>query len=163
VSGSAVTVIREGTRPMLIEVQALVDESHINNPRRVAVGMDANRLSMLLAVLHRHGGIAMFGHDVFLNVVGGLRVNETAADLAVVLAVLSSFRDRPLAEDLIVFGEVGLAGEIRPVYNGEDRLREAAKHGFKRAIVPRANAPRKPTEGLEVIPVQRLAEAVASL
>ena len=163
VSGSAVTVIREGTRPMLIEVQALVDESHINNPRRVAVGMDANRLSMLLAVLHRHGGIAMFGHDVFLNVVGGLRVNETAADLAVMLAVLSSFRDRPLAEDLIVFGEVGLAGEIRPVYNGEDRLREAAKHGFKRAIVPRANAPRKAVEGLEIVPVQRLAEAIASL
>ncbi|MDE2197311.1 MAG: DNA repair protein RadA, partial [Gammaproteobacteria bacterium] len=148
VSGSAVTVIREGTRPMLLEVQALVDESHLNNPRRVAVGMDTNRLSMLLAVLHRHGGIAMFGHDVFLNVVGGLKVNETAADLAVALAALSSFRDKPLPQDLIVFGEVGLAGEIRPVYNGEERLREAAKHGFRRAIVPRANAPKKGPEGL---------------
>ena len=148
---------------MLIEVQALVDESHIDNPRRVALGLDTNRLSMLLAVMHRHGGIAMFGHDVFLNVVGGLRVSETAADLAVMLAVLSSFRDKPLPQDLIVFGEVGLAGEIRPVYNGEDRLREAAKHGFKRAIVPRANVPKKNPEGIEVIGVQRLAEAIASL
>ncbi len=164
VSGSAVTVMREGTRPMLIEVQALVDESHLQNPRRVAVGMDVNRLSMLLAVLHRHGGVAMFGHDVFLNVVGGLRVNETAADLAVLLAALSSFRDKPLPQDLILFGEVGLAGEIRPVYNGEERLREAGKHGFKRAIVPRANAPRKGSiEGLEVIGVTRLAEAIASI
>ncbi|HLW74365.1 MAG TPA: DNA repair protein RadA [Gammaproteobacteria bacterium] len=163
VSGSAVTVIREGTRPMLIEVQALVDESHLNNPRRVAVGMDVNRLSMLLAVLHRHGGVAMFGYDVFLNVVGGLRVNETAADLAALLAALSSFRDKPLPPELIVFGEVGLAGEIRPVYNGEERLREAAKHGFKRAIVPRDNAPRKAIEGLDVVPVQRLAEAIASI
>jgi DNA repair protein RadA/Sms len=164
VAGSAVTVIREGTRPMLIEVQALVDESPLNNPRRVAVGMDVNRLSMLLAVMHRHGGIAMFGHDVFLNVVGGLRVNETAADLAVLLAALSSFRDKPLPGELILFGEVGLAGEIRPVYNGEERLREAAKHGFKRAIVPRQNAPKKGSiEGLEVIGVSRLAEAIASL
>jgi len=164
VSGSAVTVIREGTRPMLIEVQALVDESPLNNPRRVAVGMDVNRLSMLLAVMHRHGGVALFGHDVFLNVVGGLRVSETAADLAVLLAALSSFRDRPLPGELILFGEVGLAGEIRPVYNGEDRLREAAKHGFRRAIVPRANAPKKGSiEGLEVIGVTRLAEAIASI
>ena len=163
VAGSAVTVMREGSRPMLIEVQALVDESHINNPRRVAVGMDTNRLSMLLAVLHRHGGVAMFGHDVFLNVVGGLRVSETAADLAVLLAVLSSFRDKPLAQDLIVFGEVGLAGEIRPVYNGEERLREAAKHGFRRAILPRANAPKRAPEGIEVVPVLRLAEAIAAL
>jgi DNA repair protein RadA/Sms len=164
VAGSAVTVIREGTRPMLIEVQALVDESPLNNPRRVAVGMDVNRLSMLLAVMHRHGGIALFGHDVFLNVVGGLRVNETAADLAVLLAALSSFRDKPLPGELILFGEVGLAGEIRPIYNGEERLREAAKHGFKRAIVPRQNAPKKgAVEGLEVVPVTRLAEAIASL
>jgi DNA repair protein RadA/Sms len=164
VSGSAVTVIREGTRPMLIEVQALVDESPLNNPRRVAVGMDVNRLSMLLAVMHRHGGIALFGHDVFLNVVGGLRVNETAADLAVLLAALSSFRDKPLPGELILFGEVGLAGEIRPVYNGEERLREASKHGFKRAIVPRQNAPKKGSiDGLEVIGVTRLAEAIASL
>jgi len=164
VAGSAVTVIREGTRPMLIEVQALVDESPLNNPRRVAVGMDVNRLSMLLAVMHRHGGVALFGHDVFLNVVGGLRVNETAADMAVLLAALSSFRDKPLPGELILFGEVGLAGEIRPVYNGEERLREAAKHGFKRAIVPRANAPKKGSiEGLEVIGVTRLAEAIATI
>ncbi|HSC47462.1 MAG TPA: DNA repair protein RadA [Gammaproteobacteria bacterium] len=162
VAGSAVTVIREGTRPMLIEVQALVDESH-GNPRRVAVGMDPNRLSMLLAVLHRHGGVAMADQDVFLNVVGGLRVSETAADLAVLLACLSSFRNRPLPPELVVFGEVGLAGEIRPVYNGEERLREAAKHGFKRAIVSRDNAPRKNLEGLEVVPVLRLSEAIAAL
>src|SRR5882724_10674530 len=161
VAGSAVTVIREGTRPMLIEVQALVDESPLNNPRRVAVGMDVNRLSMLLAVMHRHGGVALFGHDVFLNVVGGLRVNETAADLAVLLAALSSFRDKPLPSELILFGEVGLAGEIRPVYNGEERLREAAKHGFKRALVPRANRPQRPVDGLEVIAVARLDEALA--
>jgi len=164
VAGSAITVTREGTRPMLLEVQALVDESHLNNPRRVAVGMDVNRLSMLLAVLHRHGGVAMFGHDVFLNVVGGLKLNETGADLAVLLAALSSFRDKPLPGELILFGEVGLAGEIRPVYNGEERLREAAKHGFKRAIVPKANAPKKGSiEGLEVIGVMRLAEAIASI
>ena len=163
VAGSAVTVIREGTRPMLIEVQALVDDSHIGNPRRVAVGMDPNRLSMLLAVLHRHGGVAMVGQDVFLNVVGGLRVNETAADLAVLLACLSSFRDRPLPPELVVFGEVGLAGEIRPVYNGEERLREAAKHGFKRAILPRDNAPRKSLEGLTIVPVQRLSEVLSVL
>ena len=164
VAGSAITVTREGTRPMLLEVQALVDESHLNNPRRVAVGMDVNRLSMLLAVLHRHGGVAMFGHDVFLNVVGGLRLNDTGADLAVLLAALSSFRDKPLPGELILFGEVGLAGEIRPVYNGEERLREAAKHGFRRAIVPKANAPKKGSiEGLEVIGVTRLAEAIASI
>ena len=164
VSGSAVTVIREGSRPMLIEVQALVDDSQLANPRRVAVGLDANRLSMLLAVMHRHSGIAMAGQDVFVNVVGGLRVSETCADLPVLLAALSSFKDRPLPNDLIMFGEVGLAGEIRPVYNGEERLREAAKHGFKRAIVPKGNAPRKGgVEGIEVIQVSRLSEAVNSI
>lgn len=164
VSGSAVTVIREGSRPMLIEVQALVDDSQLANPRRVAVGLDANRLSMLLAVMHRHSGIAMAGQDVFVNVVGGLRVSETSADLPVLLAALSSFKDRPLPNDLIMFGEVGLAGEIRPVYNGEERLREAAKHGFRRAIVPKGNAPRKGSvEGIEVIQVSRLSEAVHSI
>ncbi|MGH8369816.1 MAG: DNA repair protein RadA [Gammaproteobacteria bacterium] len=164
VSGSAITVIREGSRPMLIEVQALVDDSQLSNPRRVAVGLDANRLSMLLAVMHRHSGIAMAGQDVFVNVVGGLRVNETAADLPVLMATLSSFKDRPLPNDLILFGEVGLAGEIRPVYNGEERLREAAKHGFKRAVVPKGNAPRKGgIEGIEVIQVGRLSEAVAAI
>jgi DNA repair protein RadA/Sms len=164
VSGSAITVIREGSRPMLIEVQALVDDSQLSNPRRVAVGLDANRISMLLAVMHRHSGIAMAGQDVFVNVVGGLRVNETAADLPVLMAALSSFKDRPLPNDLILFGEVGLAGEIRPVYNGEERLREAAKHGFKRAIVPKGNAPRKGgVEGIEVIQVNRLSEALNAI
>lgn len=164
VSGSAITVIREGSRPMLIEVQALVDDSQLSNPRRVAVGLDANRISMLLAVMHRHSGIAMAGQDVFVNVVGGLRVNETAADLPVLMAALSSFKDRPLPNDLILFGEVGLAGEIRPVYNGEERLREAAKHGFKRAIVPKGNAPRKGgVEGIEVIQVSRLSEALNAI
>ena len=161
VSGSAVTVIREGSRPMLVEVQVLVDESRLANPRRVAVGLDPNRLSMLLAVLHRHGGIGMFDRDVFVNVVGGLRVNETAADLPILLAALSSHRDKPLPSDLILFGEVGLAGEIRPVYNGEERLREAVKHGFKRAIVPQGNAPRKGgVDGIQVIQVSRLQEAL---
>ncbi|HEX7047066.1 MAG TPA: DNA repair protein RadA [Gammaproteobacteria bacterium] len=161
VSGSAVTVTREGSRPLLLEVQALVDGSHLANPRRVAVGMEQNRLSMLLAVLHRHGGIAMYDQDVFVNVVGGLRVAETAADLPVLLAALSSFRDKPLLEGLVMFGEVGLAGEVRPVYNGEERLREAAKHGFKRAIVPKGNAPRSlKIAGMEIVPVQRLIDAV---
>ncbi len=164
VSGSAVTVIREGSRPMLIEVQALVDESHLANPRRVAVGLDPNRLSMLLAVLHRHGGVAMFDRDVFVNVVGGLRVNETAADLPILLAALSSFRDRPLPNDLVLFGEVGLAGEIRPVYNGEERLREAAKHGFKRAIVPKGNTSRKGgVDGIQITQVNRLQEALDAI
>ncbi len=164
VSGSAVTVIREGSRPMLIEVQALVDESHLANPRRVSVGLDPNRLSMLLAVLHRHGSVAMFDRDVFVNVVGGLRVNETAADLPVLLAVLSSFRDQPLPNDLVLFGEVGLAGEIRPVYNGEERLREAGKHGFKRAIVPRGNAPQKQAiDGIQVTQVSRLQEVLNAI
>lgn len=164
VSGSAITVMREGSRPLLIEVQALVDESHLANPRRVAVGLDQNRLSMLLAVLHRHGGVAMFDRDVFVNVVGGLRVNETAADLPILLATLSSFRDRPLPNDLVLFGEVGLAGEIRPVYNGEERLREAAKHGFKRALVPQGNAPRKGgIDGIQVTQISRLSEALSVL
>ncbi|HEX7030415.1 MAG TPA: DNA repair protein RadA [Gammaproteobacteria bacterium] len=163
VSGSAVTVTREGSRPLLLEVQALVDGSHLANPRRVAVGMEQNRLSMLLAVLHRHGGIAMYDQDVFVNVVGGLRVAETAADLPVLLAALSSFRDKPLEQGLVLFGEVGLAGEVRPVYNGEERLREAAKHGFRRAIVPKGNAPRSlKIEGMEIVPVQRLIDAVAA-
>ena len=158
--GSAILVTREGTRPLLVEVQALVDQSPLGNPRRVALGLEQNRLSMLLAVLHRHGGIGMYDQDVFLNVVGGVRVTEPAADLAVLLAVLSSFRDQPLHGDLVTLGEVGLAGEIRPVPSGQERLREAAKHGFRRAIVPAANAPRKPVEGLEVIPVRRLSEAI---
>ncbi|MBI2780128.1 MAG: DNA repair protein RadA [Gammaproteobacteria bacterium] len=163
VPGSVIMVTREGTRPLLVEVQALVAESHSPNPRRVTVGLDQNRLAMLLAVLHRHGGIAMYDQDVFVNVVGGVRVTETAADLPLLLAALSSLRNRPLPSDLVVFGEVGLAGEIRPVQSGPDRLREAAKHGFKRAIVPKANVPKQAIKDFEVIGVQRLAEAIDSL
>jgi DNA repair protein RadA/Sms len=161
VAGSIVTVAREGTRPLLIEVQALVDESRLQLPRRVAVGLDANRLALLLAVLHRHGGVALTAHDVFVNVVGGVRLGETAADLPALLAAVSSLEDRPLAQELVAFGELGLAGEIRPVPYGEERLREAAKHGFRRAIVPRANAPRQAIDGLEVVAVARLDEAFA--
>lgn len=160
VSGSVILVTREGTRPLLVEAQALVDESHLGNPRRVSLGLEQNRLSMLLAVLHRHAGIAMFDQDVYVNVVGGVRISETAADLPVLLAALSSFRDRPLAADLVVFGEIGLAGEVRPVNNGEDRLREAAKHGFKQAIVPASNTPRDPIPGLTVHGIHRLPEAL---
>ncbi|ADV26834.1 DNA repair protein RadA [Pseudoxanthomonas suwonensis 11-1] len=160
--GSCVMVTREGTRPLLVEVQALVDSSPLSNPRRVAVGLEQNRLAMLLAVLHRHGGVAVGDQDVFVNVVGGIRVQETAADLPVLLAVLSSLRDQPLPDKTIAFGEVGLSGEIRPVPNGEERLREAATHGFRRAIVPKANAPRSGTKykDLEVIAVERLADAL---
>ncbi|MFT6387922.1 MAG: DNA repair protein RadA/Sms [Cellvibrionaceae bacterium] len=162
-SGSVVTVIWEGTRPLLVEIQALVDDSHLGNPRRVAVGLDQNRLSMLLAVLHRHGGLMVGDQDVFVNVVGGVKVVETSVDLALLLAIVSSFRDRPLPQTLIVFGEVGLSGEIRPVPSGQERLREAAKHGFKKAIVPAANVPRQGIEGLEVIAVKKLVDALAAL
>ncbi|MGE0483411.1 MAG: DNA repair protein RadA [Gammaproteobacteria bacterium] len=160
VPGSVVMVTREGTRPMLVEVQALVDESQLGNPRRVTVGLDQNRLSMLLAVLNRHGGVSTAGCDVFANIVGGVRVTETGADLAIVLAVLSSLRDRPLPNDLVAFGEIGLAGEIRPVPGGPERLREAAKHGFRRAIVPRGNVPKPLPDGIEVTVVSRLGEAL---
>lgn len=163
VPGSVVMVTREGTRPLLVEVQALVDESRQASPRRVAVGLEQNRLAMLLAVMHRHGGLALFDQDVFINVVGGIRVNETAADLAVLSAALSSYRDHPLASDLVIFGEVGLAGEIRPVPNGDERLREAAKHGYAQAIVPKANAPRRAIDGMQVHAVHRLAEAIELL
>ena len=162
VAGSVVMVTREGSRPLLVEIQALVDECHGGYPRRLTVGLEQNRLAMLLAVLHRHGGIAMYDQDVYVNAVGGVRIAETASDLAVIMAALSSLRDRPLPMDLIVFGEVGLAGEIRPVPNGEERLREAVKHGFKRAIVPKANAPRRGSrvEGIEVTGVSRLGEVL---
>ncbi len=163
VSGSVVMVTREGTRPMLIEVQALVDTSH-GNPRRVSLGLDQNRLSMLLAVMHRHAGIAMFDQDVFVNVVGGLRVTETASDLAVLMACLSSFKDKPLPADLALFGEVGLAGEIRPVPYGDERLIEAAKHGYKRVIVPKSNKPRselaKQLGTMEVIAIDRISQVL---
>jgi DNA repair protein RadA/Sms len=160
VSGSLIVVTREGTRPLMIEVQALVDESPLANPRRVALGLEQNRLSMLLAVLHRHGGVAMFDRDVFVNVVGGVRITETAADLGVLLAVLSSYRDRPLDLELAVFGEVGLSGEIRPVPNGPDRLREAAKHGIRRIIAPKGNVPKGGVQGLEILEVRHLREAI---
>ncbi len=159
--GSAVMVTREGTRPLLVEVQALVDQSPLSNPRRVTLGLEQNRLAMLLAVLHRHGGLAVYDQDVFVNIVGGIRVQETAADLPVLLAVMSSFRDRPLPDKLVAFGEVGLSGEIRPVPNGEERLKEAATHGFLKAIVPKANAPKSLKIGdMQIVPVQRLNEAV---
>jgi len=163
VAGSLVTVTREGTRPLLIEVQALVDESRAQQPRRVAVGFESNRLALLLAVVHRHAGVALQAHDVFVNVVGGVHLSETAADLPAVLAAVSSLDDRPLAQDLVAFGELGLAGEVRPVPFGEERLREAAKHGFRSAIVPRANVPRRPIEGLEVTGVERLGEALEAI
>ena len=162
-SGSVVMVVWEGTRPLLVEIQALVDDSHMGNPRRVAVGLDQNRLSMLLAVLHRHGGIMVGDQDVFVNVVGGVKVMETSADLALLLAIVSSFRDSPLPRELMVFGEVGLAGEIRPVPSGQERLREAAKHGFKKAIVPHANAPQGGIAGMEIVPVKTLGQALEAL
>lgn len=161
IPGSVVLIAREGSRPMLIEVQALVDQGQGMNPRRVAVGFEQNRLAMLLAILHRHGGVATQGQDVFVNVVGGVRIAETAADLAVMLAAASSLRDQPLAAGLVCFGEVGLAGEIRPVPYGEERLREAAKHGFQRAIVPEANVPRRPIDGIQVMGVERLGDALS--
>lgn len=155
------TVVWEGTRPLLVELQALVDQSHLGNPRRVAVGLEQNRMAMLLAVLHRHGGIQLGDQDVFANVVGGVKVVETGADLALLLAMVSSFRNRPLAKDLVVVGEVGLSGEIRPVQQGQERLQEAAKHGFRRAIIGKGNAPRAPVAGMEVLPVATLSEALA--
>ena len=161
--GSLVVVLWEGTRPLLVEIQALVDSSQYGNPRRIAVGLEHNRLAMLLAVLHRHGGIFMADQDVFVNVVGGVKVTETSADLALLLAVVSSFKDKPLPRELVVFGEVGLAGEIRPVPSGQERLQEAAKHGFTKAIIPRSNAPKKTIQGMEVIAVNRLSEALDAL
>jgi len=160
VPGSVVMVTWEGTRPMLVEVQALVDQSQLGNPRRVTLGLEQNRLSMLLAVLHRHGGLTLGDQDVFVNVVGGVRVSETAADLAVLLAVMSSFRNRPLPADLIAFGEVGLSGELRPVPNGQQRISEAAKHGFHKAIIPAANKPKAAIKGLEVTAVNRLSQVL---
>ena len=160
VAGSAVLATWEGTRPLLVEVQALVDESHLSQSRRVCVGLDSNRLAMLLAMLHRHAGIVTFDQDVFINVVSGLRITETAADLAVLMAVVSSMRDKPLGRDLLIFGEVGLAGEVRPVQRGQDRIREAVKLGFTRALVPYANRPKETIEGIEIKPVHRLDEAL---
>jgi DNA repair protein RadA/Sms len=161
VPGSCVMVTQEGTRPLLVEIQALVDASHLPNARRLSVGLEQNRLAMLLAVLHRHAGVAAFDQDVFINAVGGVKIAEPAADLAVLLAIQSSMRSKPLPRGLVVFGEVGLAGEIRPAPRGQERLREAAKLGFSLALIPKANAPKAPIEGLTIIPVERIDEALA--
>lgn len=161
-SGNLVMVTWEGSRPLLVEVQALVAETHLGNPRRVTVGLDHNRLSMLLAVLQRHGGIHTYDQDVFVNIVGGLRILETGVDLAVILSVLSSLKNKPLSKELIAFGEIGLAGEIRPVPSGQERINEARKHGFKKAIVPKANMPKKEIAGIEIVGVNTLAEALAA-
>jgi len=160
VPGSCVLVTQEGTRPLLVEVQALVDAANVPNPRRLAVGLEQNRLAMLLAVLHRHAGIACFDQDVFLNAVGGVKITEPAADLAVLLAIHSSMRNKPLPKGLIVFGEVGLAGEIRPSPRGQERLKEAAKLGFSIALIPKANAPKQAIDGLQVIAVERIEQAI---
>ncbi len=162
VPGSCVLVTQEGSRPLLVEIQALVDDAHGFTPKRLTVGLEQNRLAMLLAVLNRHAGIACFDQDVFLNAVGGVKINEPAADLAVILAMLSSFRNRPLPEKMVAFGEIGLSGEVRPVARGQERLKEAEKLGFKRAIVPKANLPRNAKEfpGLQIFGVGSLQEAV---
>ncbi len=162
VPGACVLVTQEGSRPLLVEIQALVDTAHIPNPRRLAVGLEQHRLAMLLAVLHRHAGIACFDQDVFLNAVGGVKISEPAADLAVLLAIQSSIRNRALPKELIVFGEVGLAGEIRPCPRGQERLKEAAKLGFTIAIIPKANLPKSKIPGLRVIPVERIDQAISA-
>ncbi|WP_374681606.1 DNA repair protein RadA [Accumulibacter sp.] len=162
VAGSCVMVTQEGTRPLLVEIQALVDTAH-GNPRRLTVGLEAQRLAMLLAVLHRHAGIVCFDQDVFVNAVGGVKITEPAADLAVLLSIASSLKNKPLPAKLIVFGEVGLAGEIRPAPRGQERLKEAAKLGFTRALIPEANRPKQPIPGIEVIAVKRVEEAVARI
>ncbi len=163
VAGSCVMVTQEGSRPLLVEIQALVDTANAPNPRRLSVGLEGNRLAMLLAVLHRHAGTAAFDQDVFVNAVGGVRITEPAADLPVLLAIVSSMRNRPLPRGMVAFGEVGLAGEIRPAPRGQERLREAAKLGFSVALIPKANAPRQPIEGMEVWAVDRLDEALTRL
>ena len=162
VPGSCVLVTQEGTRPLLVEVQALVDQAH-GNPRRLTVGLDAQRLAMLLAVLHRHAGIVCFDQDVFVNAVGGVKISEPAADLAVLLSIVSSLKNKALPGKLIVFGEIGLAGEVRPAPRGQERLREAAKLGFTRALIPEANKPKHPIAGIEVVAVRRVEEAVERL
>ena len=161
--GTSILVTREGSRPLLVEVQALVDQTHSSQPRRVAVGLDQNRLSMLLAVLHRHAGIVTWDQDVFVNVVGGVKLTETAADLAILVAILSSLRNRPLPEDLVVFGEVGLTGEIRPVQEGQERLKEAKKHGFNRAIIPSANTPKTKPGKMKIYPAGKLGQVIDAL
>lgn len=163
VAGSCVMVTQEGTRPLLVEIQALVDASHAPAPRRLSVGLEQNRLAMLLAVLHRHAGIACFDQDVFINAVGGVKITEPAADLPVLLSIVSSLRNKPLPSGLVVFGEIGLAGEIRPAPRGQERLKEAAKLGFTHALIPKTNAPKQKIDGLKVIAVERIEEAIDKL
>ena len=163
VAGSCIMVTQEGTRPLLVEIQALVDEARAAHPRRLCVGLEQNRLAMLLAVLHRHAGIPCFDQDVFVNAVGGVKITEPGADLAILLAVVSSLKNKPLAEKMVVIGEVGLAGEVRPVQRGQERLKEAAKLGFTRAIIPTANQPRQPVSGMNITAVGRIADAVAHM
>jgi DNA repair protein RadA/Sms len=160
VPGSCITVTQEGTRPLLVEIQALVDTAHAPNPKRLCVGLEQNRLAMLLAVMHRHAGVACYDQDVFINAVGGVKISEPAVDLAVLLAIVSSFKNKPLPNKLIVFGEVGLAGEVRPVQRGQERLKEAAKLGFTHAIIPKANAPKGGVAGLHIDAVDRLEQAI---
>ena len=160
VAGACVLVTQEGTRPLLVEIQALVDDSRSPNPRRLTVGLEQNRLALLLAVLHRHAGVAAFDQDVFVNAVGGVKIDEPAADLAILLAIVSSLRNKPLPAKLVVFGEVGLAGEVRPVQRGQERLREAAKLGFTQALVPRANLPKTSIDGIDAIGLDRVEEAI---
>ncbi len=163
VAGSCVMATQEGTRPLLVEIQALVDAAHAPNPRRLSVGLESARLAMLLAILHRHAGVVTYDQDVFVNAVGGVKITEPAADLPVLLAIMSSLRNKPLPKGLVVFGEVGLAGEIRPAPRGQERLKEAAKLGFSVALIPKANAPRQPVEGLEVWAVDRVDAAIGRL
>jgi DNA repair protein RadA/Sms len=163
VPGACVLATIEGTRPLLVEIQALVDEAHAPSPRRLSVGLEQNRLAMLLAVLHRHAGIATFEQDVFVNAVGGVRIGEPAADLAVCLAVVSSLTDRAIPRKVVVFGEVGLAGEVRPAPRGQERLKEAAKLGFEKALIPKANQPKGRIAGLEIVAVERVEQAVEAL
>ncbi len=163
IPGSCVMVTQEGTRPLLVEIQALVDDARGANPRRLSVGLEQNRLAMLLAVLHRHAGIAAFDQDVFVNAVGGVRISEPGADLPVLLAIVSSLRNRALPDKVVAFGEVGLTGEVRPVQRGQERLREAAKLGFERAVIPKANRSRQAPQGMEVIAVERVEDALRVL
>ncbi len=163
VPGSCVLVTQEGTRPLLVEVQALVDPSHLPSPRRLTVGLEQNRLAMLLAVLHRHAGLAFFDQDIFVNAVGGVRISEPAADLAIVLAMVSSLKNKALAKGVVAFGEIGLSGEIRPAPRGQERLREAAKLGFSYALIPTANLPKQPIDGLKVVAVDRVEQALAAM
>ncbi|MFT0547753.1 DNA repair protein RadA [Allopusillimonas ginsengisoli] len=163
VPGSCVMATQEGTRPLLVEIQALVDTAHVPNPRRLSVGLEGTRLAMLLAVLHRHAGVVTYDQDVFVNAVGGVKITEPAADLPVLLAIMSSLTNKPLPKGLVVFGEIGLAGEIRPAPRGQERLREAAKLGFGLALIPKANAPRQPIEGLEIWAVDRIDAAISRI